>query len=151
MVEQNKWIVPEFNRYCVVIDPFRIINMKTNRPLSFSLTKSGHSTAKLYYDKYKYRRISIVKIAAYAFHGYPPAQSLHYFFGDNYDDMNPSNVLWLDKTVVDTLIYASYDENQREAMKRLYYINGWTQREIANTYGIHQSTVSKAISHYHIR
>lgn len=145
----NKWDIPTYGNYYIKIDPFKVINKSTRYSLKITPKKYGHPYVKLT-KKGECIRISVVQLACRVFHGLPPIGYMGIFYGENYLNICPSNVMWVPKKVAIGHKHKVYTEHERYNMMCLYFNTEYTQKEIANLYRISESTVSRAINREYI-
>lgn len=146
MVLVSKWRydIVGFSRYFVK-QPFAIIDRETGNEVKRFVAhrgKRGHERAHLYDDTGKRRTLSIITIAALAYHGQQPDGYVAYHAGRL---INQSSVKWLPKRQANRIWRQNFTEWQRLEMCELYFEEGWTQKHIAEKYGLGEAAVSRAL------
>lgn len=140
----RRWQIPDYPKYYIEINPFRVIG-KYGRPLAFNFQSHGHPNV-LLSNKMKKQRISIVKLACIAFHGKQPEGYLAHFSDNDYNKMSPFTVCWKIQNAVMSLERQTYTEKERKKMLKMYFQEGYTQKEIAERFRKDRSTITRAIN-----
>lgn len=142
------WAIPYFDDYYITINPFRVFSKKTRKNMSLIERKKrgGHPQVKLR-NKCGSARISIVKLACLSFHGQPIREYSAYFYGNDYSQINPSNVRWMPHSEVLRLSKINYTEKERYQIYDMYFSGRYTQEEISQQFGLPKSSISRIINH----
>lgn len=135
--------IPNFSRYRVLDNPFRIWDSYRGHSLNVIQRNRGWGSVHLIDDTGKRRTLSIITVACLAYHGQQPRGYRAYYRGGT---LCKAAVCWLPETRYRALIRAALTPGEQLKVKELYFSGNYTQDQLAQRFNVSQTTISRIIN-----
>lgn len=136
--------IPNFSRYRVLDDPFRIWDTKNKCEVAMIQRKrNGHDNVHLWDDSGRRRTLSVVTVACLAYRGLPPQgwRALH-----SGGHISKTTVRWVSRREYNSTLRSILSLNEQDRVVSLYFSGEYTQDELAAKFNCSQPVISRTIS-----
>lgn len=126
----KRYDIPGFSRYEVRTNPFRVVSKHYGTPLSLrnSGNRRGYDRVRMRDDSGKTRALSVLTVAALAFHGQCPAGYVAHHTGG---EMTSATVTYRRESEVHYMRFAKVTYWEALTILDWYFEHGLTQKQIA--------------------